>query len=258
MNKGVYAATSASLAQERAMDIISNNLANMNTHGYKADRMVFEAYMQDASSGAQAPVAPTPGQVAAGTILNRTGDTAYMIGSQSYTDFTQGSLQATKNDFDLAINGDGFFSVKTPDGERFTRGGAFKVDAEGNLVTANGQSLLDESGKPIEAGGGSFAVQVDGTVIRDGETVAKLKVTDFPNRLELKKNGNGLFEPAAGVKGVPSAAEVKQGFLETSNINPVVEMTRMITALRTYEAFQKTIHSQDDMTQRLINDVARP
>lgn len=255
MNKGVYSATSASLAQERAMDVITNNLANMNTSGYKADRMLFQSYLQKAAPAAEAP---TTAQVAAGTILNRTDDTAYMIASQSYTDFEQGSLQATKNEFDFALEGDGFFAVMTPRGERYTRGGAFKIDKDGVLVTSAGHKALDESGKGIFVGDAPFSIREDGALFSGETPMGKIKVVDYPNRGELVKNGDGLFEALPGAVRTPSTAAVKQGYLETSNINPVAEMTRMITAMRTYEAFQKTIHSQDDMTQRLINDVARP
>lgn len=256
MNKGIYVATSGSLAQERAMDIISNNLANMNTHGYKADRLLFKTYLQKADAAGAVP--PTPDQIKAGTAINKTDDIAYMIGSQSYTDYEQGSLQKTGNSFDLALDGNGFMAVQTPMGERFTRGGAFKIDSEGDLVTADGYKVSEQKGGVIHVGNEQFAVQEDGRVTTSDGAAGYLKVVDFADRAQLKKAGQNLFVAAEGMKPEPPAANVKQGYLESSNINPVVEMTRMITALRTYEAFQKTIHSNDDMTSRLIADVGRP
>ena len=256
MNKGIYVATSGSLAQERAMDLIANNLANMNTHGYKADRLLFSTYLQKADASSATP--PTPDQIKTGISNNKTGDIAYMVGSQSYTDYEQGSLQKTGNDFDIALDGNGFMAVQTPMGERFTRGGAFKIDAQGDLVTADGYRVSNQNGGAIHVGNEKFAVQEDGRVSTSDGEAGHLKVVDFADRTQLKKAGQGLFVATAGMAAEPPTANVKQGYLESSNINPVVEMTRMITALRTYEAFQKTIHSNDDMTTRLIADVGRP
>ncbi len=256
MNKGVYVATSGSLAQERAMDIIANNLANMNTHGYKADRLLFQSYLQKAAEPGAA--APAPEEMKSGLFLNQSDDTAYMVGSESYTDLSQGALQKTGNPFDVALDDSGFISIQTPMGERFTRGGAFKLDVNGDLVTADGYRVSDENGGAIHVGNEQFTVQEDGTVIASGGVTGRIKVVDFADKKQLKKAGQGLFVAEEGAERIPAAGRVQQGYLEGSNINPVVEMTRMITALRTYEAFQKTIHSHDDMTTRLINDVGRP
>ena len=256
MNKGIYVATSGSLAQERAMDIIANNMANMNTSGYKADRMLFQTYLQkvDAPSAA----APTSNEIKAGIMGSKTDDTAYMFSSQSYTNYEQGALQKTGNTFDIALDGNGFMAVQTPMGERYTRGGAFKIDSAGDLVTADGYKVLNQNGGPLHVGNEQFSVREDGLVTVSGGDTEQFKIVDFADRTQLKKSGQGFFVADKGMTAAAPTASVKQGYLEASNINPVVEMTRMITALRTYEAFQKTIHSNDDMTTRLIADVARP
>ncbi len=256
MNKGIYVATSGSLAQERAMDIIANNMANMNTSGFKADRMLFQTYLH--KTEAPGAAAPTSDEIKAGIMGNKTDDTAYMFSSQSYTNFEQGPLQKTGNTFDIALDGGGFMAVETPMGERYTRGGAFKIDSAGQLVTADGYKVLGQRGSPITVGNEEFSVREDGQITVSGGGTDQLKIVDFADRTQLKKSGQGFFVAADGMEPAPPAAQVRQGYLEASNINPVVEMTRMITALRTYEAFQKTIHSNDDMTTRLITDVARP
>ncbi|MBI5178051.1 MAG: flagellar basal-body rod protein FlgF [Nitrospinae bacterium] len=257
MDKGIYVTTSGSLAQERMMDIITNNLANMNTHGYKADRLLFSSYMQKSLNQPVNP--PTPEEIKKGFFTKGGDETAYMMGSQTYTDFSQGALQATSSPFDIALDGDGFIAVQTPEGERYTRGGNFKVSAEGELVTSDGYPVLDEGNATINIGADNFAIQEDGSVVANAKDVlAKIKVVNFPDKGVLQKTGRGLYQTNDAALAEPSTALVKQGYLEGSNINPVVEMTRMITAMRTYEAFQKSIHSHDDMTQRLINDVAKP
>lgn len=256
MNKGIYVATSGSLAQERAMDIIANNMANMNTAGYKADRMLFQSYLQKAN--APGAVIPASNEIKAGVLADKTDDITYMVGSQSYTNYEQGALQKTGNSFDIALDGDGFMAVQTPMGERYIRGGAFKIDSGGDLVTADGYKVSNQNGNPIHVGDEEFSVREDGRVAVSGGGIEQLKIVNFADRSQLKKAGQGLFVADEKMDTAAPAASVRQGYLEASNINPVVEMTRMITALRTYEAFQKTIHSNDDMTSRLIADVARP
>lgn len=255
MNKGIYVATSASLAQERQMDIIANNMANMNTAGYKADRMLFQTYLTKADA---ATATRTSDEIKVGVMENKTDDTTYMFGSQSYTNYEQGPLQKTGNTFDIALDGDGFMAVQTPMGERYTRGGALKIDTEGDLVTADGDKVLSQRDRPIHVGNEEFSVREDGLVTVSGGTTEQLKIVDFADRAQLRKAGQGLFVADEGLEKAAPTASVRQGYLEASNINPVVEMTRMITALRTYEAFQKAVHSSDDMTTRLIADVARP
>lgn len=238
------------------MDIIANNMANMNTTGYKADRMLFQTYLSKADAPATA--APTSNEIKAGIMENKTDDTAYMFGSQSYTNYEQGALQKTGNTFDVALDGDGFMAVQTPMGERYTRGGALKIDAGGDLVTSDGLKVSNTNGNPIHVGNDEFSVREDGMITVSGGGIEQLKIVDFADRTQLRKAGQGLFVADEGIEAAAPTASVRQGYLEASNINPVVEMTRMITALRTYEAFQKAIQSSDGMTTRLITDVARP
>lgn len=248
MNKGIYVAVSGSIAQERAMDVISNNLSNVNTRGYKADRVLFEAYLQkNLTSGAN----PVPAGKSA-------DDAAYAITSQVYTDFSQGPLKATEAPLDIALHGEGFFTVQAGEGERYWRGGTLNINQKGELVTPAGARLLDVDKKPIIAGFAQFRISNDGTVISEkNQPIAKIRIVDFKNKSVLTKKGDGLFTASNPDTAIASTALVKQGFVEGSNINPVAEMAKMITTLRSYQAFQKAIQSHDEMTGRLLGNVAR-
>ncbi len=230
------------------MDAISNNLSNINTRGYKADRVLFESYLQkNLATGA------TP-SVANGS----TDDAAYIVTSQVYTDFSQGPVQTTSNPLDIALQGEGFFAVQTDEGERYWRGGTLQINQKGELETQSGWPLLDLNKKPIITSLTKMVINNDGTVRNgDNQPIAKIRVVDFKDKSILAKEGNGLFAVSNPEQAVASNALVQQGFVEGSNINPVSEMAKMITALRSYQAYQKAIQSHDEMTGRLLGNVAR-
>jgi len=257
LEKGSYVAASGSMAQERAMDIISNNLANVNTPGFKGDRLLFESYLKR-SANSESSI-PTSEQIKRGSITPSTEDSEYLVTNNSYTNFEQGSLKMTEQQTDLALTGEGFLSVWTPGGERFTRGGTFKIADSGELVNHEGFPLLGTDNKPVYVGDQSFFVKTDGEVTDiDNNNIGRLKVVDFEDKSQLKKSGNNVFEASNMATMTSPKAEIQQGYLEMSNVNPVSEMTRMITTLRTYQSMQKTIQSEDEMTTRLISDVGRP
>ncbi len=256
MDKGTYIAVSGSLAQERAMDVIAANLANVTTDSFKAGRVLFESYLQKSLDPGDE--IPSPEMIKEGMSASQLPDSAYLIASQGYTDFSQGPLRVTALPFDIALEGDGFIAVKTPEGEMYTRGGSFQMSLKGQLVTNNGHTVLDMKGKPITVGLIKFTIDDSGIVLDENDQpVARIKVVDFSDKSVLEKRGGGLYAAPDSVKRQTSTAFVKQGYIESSNINAVTEMTKMITALRTYEAFQKAIQSHDQMTARLITDVSR-
>ena len=256
MDKGTYIAVSGSLAQERAMEVITANLANVTTTGFKADRVLFESYLQkslDPNGGI-----PSPEMMKEGMNSSQLPDSAYLVASEGYTDFSQGPLRVTTNPFDIALEGDGFIAVDTKEGERYTRGGSFQANLKGELVTKDGHRVLDVKNKPIVIGLINFNIDDSGILLDENDyPIAQIKVVDFSDKSVLEKRGGSLYAAPASVKPKASTGLVKQGFLEGSNINAVTEMTKMITALRTYEAFQKAIQSHDQMTARLITDVTR-
>lgn len=256
MEKGSYVAVSGSMAQERAMEIIANNMANIATSGFKADRLVFEAHLQK-NLDAKADV-PNPEEIRDGHFSKRIHDSTYLVSPKSYTDFSQGPLRSTPNPLDIALQGDGFMVVKAEDGIRYTRGGVFEINQQGELVTGDGLQLLDKNNKPIQIGNKSIIIQTGGRIFtEDNEPIADIQVVKFQDKGLLEKRGSGLYESSKPEMAEDSDALVRQSFLEGSNINPVSEMTKMITVLRAYETLQKAIQSEDEMTGRLISDVGR-
>jgi len=254
MNSGMYSALSGNLAAMRRLDVIASNLANAATNGFKQDRLVFESVL----AGSQNPPAvPTADPV--------------MIKDKLVTDYSAGSLVKTGNTFDLALQGDGFFVVKTPEGVAFTRHGSFSLSADGTLVTANGYPLLSKAGtqpadgQPIridvlgQAAGGKPVVDSQGNITLNGEPVSSLAIFDFPKPYQLTKGAGTLFLAEAGV--TPQSASplttVYQGALEQSNVDSVAQMVQMVEASRYFETCQKAVRSFDDMATKAINDLAR-
>lgn len=235
MIEGIYHVSTASMSPKtQKLDIIANNLANVNTAGFKTDR-VFLGGLSDAD--------PSSGQ-------NRLLTTI--------TEYRQGALHDTGNDLDLGIKGEGFFAVETPDGVGYTRNGSFALDSEGWLVNSEGMPVLGWGG-PIEIIGSQVTIGENGDVSVDGKMVDTLMIIDFAKPYRLKKVGNSLLIPLDPMEAGISAehARVKQGFLEGSNVRTTEEMMDMMSLYRTYEAAQKTIKYQDETLGKAVNDVGR-
>ena len=256
MSGGIYMAASGALAYEKRLQIISNNLANANTVGYKMDQGQFQFIDPDDLPESFVPDSPE---------VNTSQASAFWFEFTSYTDFSPGSLKNTGNDFDLAIIGDGFFCVQKPDGVHYTRKGDFTLNAEGVLVTRNGYPVLGDGGEIIVDNSSNpnehkaFAVGEDGIVSVDGKEVGQLRVVDFASTGSLMKMGDTLFKPADN-SPPPMVAEdykVSQGVIELSNVDVVKMMTEMIEVLRGYESYQKVIRSADEATAKSINDVGQ-
>jgi flagellar basal-body rod protein FlgG len=268
MNKGIYTALSGSIIQERRLDIISNNLANLNSIAYKGDLAVFESYL------------PHQKDVNIQSNIPKAANTqVYVIQSNPYIDFSQGPLIETTHELDLALDGDGFFVVETPDGIRYTRSGNFKIGAESILITQEGYPVLggmdNEIGERIfinlvsVAQRGEISISPDGMIsVIDQfsgdlplrlQKAYKLKIVDFQKPYKLKKEGDGLYAPLdKGIKEFEvKNAIVKQGFLEQSNINTIKEMTSMIEVIRGYESYQKVIQSFSDSASKMMDEVGR-
>jgi flagellar basal-body rod protein FlgG len=171
----------------------------------------------------------------------------------------QGALTPTGGTFDVALQGDGFFVVDTPDGTRYTRGGNFTVDSSGGLVTQDGLPVLGENG-PIKIDGGTVEITEQGDIMIDGKKANTIKVVDFAKPYQLKKVGKNLLDvSSADVQPAqkPAQTAVAQGFLESSSVSVIQEMVKMIECLRAFELNQKAIMTQDDLTNKAINDVGR-
>jgi flagellar basal-body rod protein FlgF len=213
---------------ERRQEILANNLANADTNGFKAER-VFAQIIGDALP-------------AAGTA----------------TDRTAGSLKVTGEPLDLALGGEGFLVVETPQGERLSRGGSFQLDAEGRIVDANGNALLGEGG-PLVVSGGSVEIDSAGAVSVDGKEIGRLRVDSVPAGAQLAHAGANLFLPDAAGQPLPEEQRlVKQGSLEASNVNTVGSLVDMIEIQRAYSAVQRAVTTLDDIRSTIANEIGKP
>lgn len=243
MNSGIYPAVSGNLAAMRRLDIISNNMANANTAGFKKDKMSFEGML----AGAVNPPA-VPQNSTADPILQR---------ENVYIDYSSGPISQTGNPLDLALDGDGFFAVTTPDGTAYTRQGNFRLSSDGTLVTSDGYPLLGQGGA-VRIQGGHIDIDSKGTVKVDGTPVGTLSLVDFEKPYKLNKIGSTLFVPSGEQAPVPvSKTLIQQGHLEGSNVETISEMVQMIETNRYFEACQRVIRGFDDMTAKAANDLGR-
>ena len=249
----LYSASSGMQAQQLSLDVIANNLANVNTTGFKKTRVDFEdllyqTYRAPGTAGTQGTTIPTGIQLGHGT---------RPIATQRL--FSQGDFQATDNPLDLVIEGDGFFQVAQPDGSKaYTRAGAFKKDGAGRIVTSEGFPLSPNIVVPPDAK--NITIGADGTIsiLQAGQSTAQqigqIQLAQFANPGGLLSAGRNLFLPTAAsgtpITGTPGAAgmgTIAQGFLELANVKVVDEMVAMITTQRAYEASSKAIQTADDM-----------
>jgi flagellar basal-body rod protein FlgG len=244
-------------AQQLQLDNISNNLANVATNGYKKSHAQFEDLIyqnlrQSGAASSDQTQLPTGLQVGLGVMPVSTA-----------RDFSQGSLQQTGNNYDVAISGNGFFQVTMPDGTTaYSRDGSFKVDANGQLVTSNGYAI--QPGITIPAQAQNVSIAADGTVTATlpGQaapaSLGQLQLAGFANPAGLDPKGENLYAetassgtPTAGAPGSNGLGKLQQGFVETSNVNVVEELVSMITTQRAYELNSKAIQTSDQMLQRL-------
>lgn len=239
-----YAAVSARFAELTAL---SNNLANASTVGFKADRIFEEIIRYDTRNIPEADKASDM----TGIPVTR---------QREVTDFSPGAITETGNPLNVAIGGQGFFVIQTPQGNRYTRQGNFQVNSAGQLLSFDGLPVLSEQGQPITLPQGTLTIDDVGNLTVDGIQVDKLKIVDFQDRKKLAKEGNTRFV-LTDVNEPETAAvnpNLKQGALENSNINPVRLMAELLETKRQFEAMQKAIQlSMNDMTQRLIDNTNR-
>lgn len=264
-SKGIFSAVSGAMAQSSRLDTIANNLANVNTTGFKKDRQVFSEYLTSYEKQNDVIQVPRVPASIESFYDMQGGDNSYVNPAGTYTNHEQGALRATGNNLDFAIEGKGFFEVATPAGLRFTRNGGFQIDAAGRLVTKEGFPVLREGqGDPaqriIQTTTRNITVSRSGEVFDNGNNIAKLAVSDFAVTDDLQKVGSSMYAlKGTAVSGpVPSPeAHVQQGYVESSNVNVVEEMTDMISANRVFEAAQQAIKAQDQMDDKLINQVGK-
>lgn len=292
MWRGLYTASTGMITEARRTDVIANNLANAATTGYKKDtavhqefhNMLIKRFYDDKKGGGilesglldtvngdvtkfkgfnvKEQDAPTIGQLGLGDYI-----------SEIAVDYSQGSFESTGNTFDLAIAGEGFFAIQTPQGIRYTRNGAFFKNQEGVLQDIRGYNLLDRTGNPITIPAGTadsrVSVSADGTIFVNSQPLTRpgvnaenalpvqIQVVQFDNRLAVQKQGDNLFYAVNDAQPQPATGEVVQGMLEKSNVEIVREMVELIHNHRLYEANAKAVTTQDTMLENSVTQIGR-
>jgi len=266
--KGVYTALSGAMAQSLKLDTIANNLANVNTPAFKRDQQLFQEYLTAKEKPPE--VIQVPRDVASiESFYDMQGaDKSYVDSKGTFTDFSQGGLKPTGNPLDVAIDGKGFFEIATPAGVRLTRAGNFTMDGNGQLVTKEGFPVL-QSGEPGSDpaartihfdGNNPVSISDNGDVYSGTAKIAQLSMVNINNPDCLQKMGSSLYgfkNNMAPDMTLVKSPSLKQGFLETSNVNIVQEMTDMISTNRIFESTQKAISAYDSMSEKLVNVVGK-
>ncbi len=235
MFKGIYIALSGAVLKERQIEMISQNLANANTTGYKKDRIAFQDYMISQKRGM--------GEA----LESRTMSTLSSI----MTDFSSGAFIKTGNRLDIALEGEGFITLE---GERYTKRGDLKIDDEGYLITQSSMKVLGEGG-PIQVPQGRIEISPSGDIVVDGIQVDTLKITHFEDINALIKTGEEVF--SSGQQGIEGSTTVQQGFLEGSNVSVIKEAVQMISTMREFETYKKTIQTFDEVITRVTSEMGK-
>ncbi len=269
--QSLWSAAGAMQAQQLKVDTIANNLANVNTVGFKASRVAFQDLLYFTPAAPGQAWRATAGTAGAGRVEVGTG----VVPVATVRDMTQGALESTEREWDLAVDGGGFFQVRLGDGTTgYTRDGSFRVSAGGDgelsVVDAAGNPLLDASGQPLRIPSAAVRCEVDGAgnvtaILADGNTqqVGQIGLAVFPNPAGLEGRGGNVFvataasgQAAVVTPGKGGAGELRQGYLERSNVEVVTEMVSLIVAQRAYELSSKAVQSSDQMLE-IANNLRR-
>jgi flagellar basal-body rod protein FlgF len=251
MTRGMYAAAMSMLVQSTKQDIVAANLANVSTPGYRRQVPSVAGYSRLLGDVLAATDPATASALSPAAALSPRP----WLEVTTNMDLRPAGARATGNPCDLAIEGDGFFVVETPQGLAYTRAGNFRLDADHRLVTVDGDPVLGEGG-PIAINGDHWEVAPNGDVLVDGAQAARIRLVSITPETGLRRLGDNLVATAE----VPPPAEhaaIKQGYLESSNVSMIDEMATMITTLRAYEAAQRALTAQDETLGQLINEVSR-
>ena len=258
MVKGLYTAYTGMRNEQRRMDILTNNLANSDTTGFKKEGVTSQSF--DSLLAYRIKDSTTPGPDA-----HRLGgmNMGVKIG-EVYTDYTQGPMKVTDNTFDVALAGEGFFTIDFTNkaGESFTlytRDGNFNMTKEGYLVTQDGDFVVGTNGQHIQLSttAGETKIDREGRIYQDGTQRAQMQITDFEDYDYLEKFGENLYQPVEGATQREASAQTYQGYLEAANVQTVYEMVQMIATTRAYETNQKVIQAHNDTLQIAANQIGK-
>jgi flagellar basal-body rod protein FlgF/flagellar basal-body rod protein FlgG len=250
MENTLLVGLSRQMVLERQLDVISNNIANVNSNGFKADKSLFEEYL---TSGAHED-----------NFKGTDRRVSYVQDRGTFRDFSQGGLQQTGNPLDVAIAGAGLFVVQAPGGERYTRDGNLQINSTGQLVTSGGAPVLGTSGPIVfQPTDKQISIASDGNVTvlegtgRTDSVRGKLRVVSFADAQKLVKEGSNLYSAGQGVAAQPdTTSRVRQGYIEKSNVNSIMEMSRMIEITRTYTQISALLQQQSDLHKSAIQQLA--
>lgn len=234
-----YVGLSHEMALRRQLDVIANNLANMNTTGFKSERMLFSEYLVKAG---------------------RDDKVSFVLDKGTSRNQEDGRLSATDNPLDLAIENRGYFVIDTPQGPRYTRSGHFRLNANGELVDSDGRGVLAKNGQPlkIDPRDSEFRVNTDGSVVSSRGPIGKIDVVSFADETALQKEGNGLYATTPENPARPAErAKVLQGMIEGSNVVPVVELTNMIELQKAYSATRDFLEKDAELRRRSIERLGK-
>jgi flagellar basal-body rod protein FlgF len=247
MENTLLVGLSRQMVLERQLDVISNNIANVNTNGFKADRSLFEEFL---TSGAHED-----------NFKGKDRRVSYVQDRGTFRDFSQGGLQQTGNPLDIAISGNGFMVVQAPGGERYTRDGNLQINSTGQLVTNTGSPVLGNSGPIVfQPTDHDIVVSPDGTItVQEGAAHTdsirgKLRLVSFTDAQKLIKQGNDLYSGDGAAQDTKSTFQ--QGFVEKSNVNSVMEMSHMVEVMRTYTNIANILQNQSDLHKNAIDKLA--
>lgn len=227
------------MALRSQMDLIANNIANMNTNGYRAQNMVFTEFVEKAAreDSMKDPL-------------------SMVLDYGHYQNTAPGSMKRTENPLNIAIEGPGYIGIQTPEGTMYTRNGDFQININGELVTGTGHLVANSGGGPIIIPAGTSEIQIteDGVVATEDGEVAQIMLSEFENLQTLEAVGNGLYKTESPALPAENSRAI-QGMLEGSNVNPVLEMTRMIDVLRAYQSTQNMLQSEHDRQRAMIRQM---
>ncbi|MCW5724097.1 MAG: flagellar basal-body rod protein FlgF [Maricaulaceae bacterium] len=244
MDNALMIGLSRQMTLRRAMDVVANNIANASTAGFKAETLLLE--------GAAAPRAAAE---------DGPSRLMYVADWGMGRDFGQGALEHTGRAFDLALEGEGFFALQTADGDtRYTRDGRFRLDSEGRLAAPDGALVLGEGGAPLlmEAGGEPVRISGDGILTQGEAEIGRVAVFRFDAPGALEKTGESRYRAPEGAEALAVAEpQVLQGFVERSNVQPILELTRMMEVMRAYESVSRFINQTEELNRKAIERLGR-
>jgi len=250
MENALLVGLSRQMVLERQLDVVANNVANVNSNGFKADQQLFEEYL---TSGAHED-----------NFRGADRRVSYVQDRGTYRDFTQGSLERTGNAFDVAVVGAGFLTVQTANGERYTRDGSMHMNNVGQLVTANGDAVLGTGGPIVfQPTDHDINISPDGTVtVVEGSSHTdsirgKLRIVSFADPQAAQKEGSNLYTAGNGAAPQQDAkSTIQQGYVEKSNVNAVAEMSHMVEVMRSYQQVASMLQNQSDLRKNAIEKLA--